>query len=96
LIQETPLVATPQETGPPKRSIIHTRGSRKKAKVHKQLPEYTNTEDNVNYMEERVQYYAAKEFEEAQHQQGKIQHVLVDISQVLEQIKVAQRPERGT
>jgi NACalpha-BTF3-like transcription factor len=66
--QETPSTTTPQETGPPKWPIIHTGGSRKKAKAHKQLSEYTITEDDVDLVAERVQDRAAEEFEEAQHQ----------------------------
>jgi hypothetical protein len=68
--QETPSTTTPQETGPPKRPIIHTGGSRKKAKAHKKLPEYTITEDDTDLMEEKVQEHTTEEFEDAQHQRG--------------------------
>jgi hypothetical protein len=50
---------------PPKRPIIHIGGSRKKVKVHKQLPEYTITNDDIDLMAERVQYHATDNFEEA-------------------------------
>ena len=52
--QETPSIATPQETGPPKWPIIHIRGSRKNSKVHNQLPEYIITEDDANLVEEKA------------------------------------------
>jgi hypothetical protein len=45
-----------------------TGGSRKKAKAHKQLPEYTITEDDIDLVAKRVQDCVAEEFEEAQHQ----------------------------
>jgi hypothetical protein len=63
--QENTSTSTPQETRPPKRPIIHTGGSRKKVKVHKQLPEYTITNDDIDLMAERVQYHATDNFEEA-------------------------------
>jgi hypothetical protein len=52
--QETPSKNNPQETGPPKQLIIHTGGSCKKAKAHKQIPEYTITEDDVDLVTRRV------------------------------------------
>jgi hypothetical protein len=52
--QETPLASTPKETWPPKWPIIHTKGLSKKAKVHKHLPKYMITEDEVDLMEEKV------------------------------------------
>jgi hypothetical protein len=82
--KKTPWTSIPQETGPPKRPIIHTGGSCKKEKVHKQLPEYTIMEDDADLMAERVQDHATKDFEEAQHQRGKIQDDLAGIKQVLE------------
>jgi hypothetical protein len=49
----------------------HTyRGSCKKAKAHKQFPEYTITEDDTDLMAEKVQEHAAEEFEDTQHQRG--------------------------
>jgi hypothetical protein len=72
--QETPSATTPQETGPPKRPIIHTGGPCKKAKAHKQIPEYTITEDDVNLVAERVQDHAMDEFEEAENQRGRIRN----------------------
>jgi hypothetical protein len=68
--QETPSTTTPQETMQPKRPIIHTGGSCKKAKAHKKPPEYTITEDDVTSWPEKVQEHAAEEFEDAQHQRG--------------------------
>jgi hypothetical protein len=68
MAQETPSKTTRQEIGPPKRPIIHIGGSRKKAKAHKKLLDYTITKDNVDLIIERVQDHATKEFEEAQHQ----------------------------
>jgi hypothetical protein len=82
--QETPSTTTPQETMQPKRPIIHTGGSHKKAKAHKQLPEYTITEDDTDLMAEKVQECTAEEFEDTQHQRGRIQDELADIRQVLE------------
>jgi hypothetical protein len=37
-----------------------------------------------------------EEFEEAQHQRGRIQDEMAGIKQVLEQIRSVQRPKRGT
>jgi hypothetical protein len=62
--QETPSITTPQETMQPKRPIIHTGGSRKKAKAHKQPPEYTIIEDDTNLMAEKVQERIAEEFKD--------------------------------
>jgi hypothetical protein len=57
------------------RPIIHTRGSRKKSKVHKKILEYTITQDNANIVEERVQDSTVEEFEEAKHQTGNIKMI---------------------
>jgi hypothetical protein len=65
--QETPSIATPQETGPPKWPIIHTGGLHKKAKAHKQLPKYTLTEDDVDLDVEKLKECRVEEFEYAQH-----------------------------
>jgi hypothetical protein len=96
MTEETLLAATPQETRPPKHPIIHIRGSCKKAKAHKQIPEYTITKDDVNLVTERVHDCATEECEEVKNQRGRIQNELVDIKQVLEQIQATQRKERGT
>ena len=77
--QETPSTATPQEKMQPKQPIIHTRGLRKKAKVHKKLPYYTITKDDSNLVAEKVQERAIEEFEDAQHQRGRIQDDMADI-----------------
>jgi hypothetical protein len=66
--QGTPMKTTSQDAGPPKRSIIHIGGSHKKAKAHKDIPEYTITEDDVDLVEERVQDHAMEEYEEAENQ----------------------------
>jgi hypothetical protein len=70
--QETPLEDTPKETRPPKRPIIHTRVPRKKEKAHKQILEYTITEDDTDIFKERVEDCAVEEFEEVEQQRGKI------------------------
>jgi hypothetical protein len=66
-MQETSSATTSQETGPPKRPIIHTGGPRKKAKAHKQIPGYTITEDDVDLVAERVHDRATDEFEEVEN-----------------------------
>jgi NACalpha-BTF3-like transcription factor len=71
-------------------------GSRKKAKSHKKISEYTITEDDVDLVAERVQDHTMNEFEEAENQRGRIRNELDDIKQVLERIQAAQRQERGT
>jgi hypothetical protein len=52
--------------------------------VHKQLSEYTITEDNINLVAEGVQDHTTEDFEEAQHHRGRIQKEFTDIRQVLE------------
>jgi hypothetical protein len=76
---ETLSTTTPQEIGPPKRPIIHTGGLHKKAKAHKQILEYTITEDDVKIVAERVQDCATDEFEDAENQRGRIRNDLDDI-----------------
>jgi hypothetical protein len=43
----------------------------------------------------KVQDHMNEEFKEAQNQRGQIQDDLIDIRQVLENIRSMQRPERG-
>jgi hypothetical protein len=93
--QEIPSITTPQEKMQPKRLIIQIGGSRKKAKAHKQPPEYTITEDDADLVVEKVQEHAVEEFKDAQHQKGQIQDELDDIRQVLEHIRRVHRLGRG-
>jgi hypothetical protein len=72
ITQGTPLISTPQEQDQTKRLIIHTGGECKRAKVHKQPPKYTITEDDANLMAKRVQDQEDEEFEDAQHQRDRI------------------------
>jgi hypothetical protein len=96
MTQETPSTATPQETGPPKQPIIHIGGSCKKAKAHKKIPEYTITEDDADLVAERVHDCKSRNLKRSSTKEYRIQNELADIRQVLEQIQVVQRHERGT
>jgi hypothetical protein len=46
-------------------------------------------------MAKKVQEHAIEEFEDAQHQRGRIQDEMDDIRQVLEHIREMHRPEKG-
>ena len=94
--QETPSTTIPQEIGKSKHPNMHTRGICKNSKVHKQFPQYTITEDDINLMAEKVHECTNEEFEDSQHQRGRIQDELANIRHVLEQKRVVQMHDRGT
>ena len=77
--QGTSTTTTPQETGPPKRPIIHIGGPRKKAKAQKYILEYTIIKDDVDLVTERVQDHTAEEYEEAENQTKRTRKDLADI-----------------
>jgi hypothetical protein len=76
--------------------VDHTnRGSRKKAKAHKDIPEYTITEDDADLVAERVQDHVTEEYEEAENQRERIMKELTEVKQVLEWIQAAQTQDKG-
>jgi len=66
--QGTLTTTNSQDAGPPKQSIIHVGGLRKKAKAHKDILEYTIIKDDVDLVSERVKDNAAEEYEEVKNQ----------------------------
>jgi hypothetical protein len=82
--QGTPSTSTHQEPRPPKWPISQSGGMRKKEKAHKESPEYTITEDDIDLVDEKVHDRIAEKFEEAKHQRGQIQDDMAGIRQVLE------------
>jgi NACalpha-BTF3-like transcription factor len=89
MTQETPMMTTPQDTGPPKILIIQIGGPHKKTKAHKDIPEYTINKDDVELVAKRVQYHMNEEYEEVENQREQIMKELKDVKQVLEWIQVA-------
>jgi phosphoglycolate phosphatase-like HAD superfamily hydrolase len=87
MTQGTLTTTTPQDAGPPKRSIIQIGGLRKKAKAHKDILEYTITEDDADLVAERVQDHATEEYEEVENQRERIMKELAEVKQVLEWIQ---------
>jgi hypothetical protein len=67
------------------------KGSCKKSREHKDIPEYTITEDDVELIEEKVQDHVAKEYEEAENQRERIMKDLMEVRQVLEWIQDIQK-----
>jgi hypothetical protein len=59
------------------------RGVRKKSKVHKTPPEYTITEDDVEFIAQMVQDRIMEDFDEAQHQMDRIQDGLENMKKLL-------------
>jgi hypothetical protein len=86
-MQGTLSTTTPQETGPHKQPIIHTVGTQRKDKSHKQIPKYTIIEDDSNLIAEGVHDRVADEFEEVENQRGSIRNELAEIKKVLERIQ---------
>jgi len=77
--KETPMMIVPTDAGPPKILIIQIGGAHKKSKVHREIPEYTITEDDSDLVAERVQDRTDEEYEEVEKQRETIMNELTEV-----------------
>jgi len=68
----------------PKITFVQIGGVHKKIKVHKEVPEYTITEDDAELVAKRVQYRTVEEYEEVEKQRERIMKELTEVRHVLE------------
>jgi hypothetical protein len=66
--------------------IVQSGGACKKMKVHKEVPEYTITEDDAELVTGKVQDHTIEEYEEEEKQRERIMQELTEVKKVLEKI----------
>jgi hypothetical protein len=72
-----------------KRPTTQMGGERKKMKVQRTPPGYTIMEDGGKMIAQMVQDFIAEDFDNVAHHRDKIQEKMVDMGQLLKQIREA-------
>jgi hypothetical protein len=77
------------ETLPKKRTMLQEGGQRKNMKAHKDVPEFTITEDDAEMVEEKVQDHVAESWDDAEKQREEIIKKLSEVKETLVQLQLS-------
>jgi len=94
-IPDTPLTTKQTESREPKRIILQRGWVCKKIKVHKEIPQYTITKDDMELVIDKVHDRTVEEYNEAEKPRERIMQEMIEVKKVLEQIQFTKAHHKG-